>query len=248
MGEALIVTGSSRGIGAETARVAAQAGFDVCITYRGERDEADHVARDVRATGARAVVARLDVADEASVIAMFDVAQEALGPIRALVNNAGILGPRTRFEHLSAADMRRVFETNTIGAMLCAREAVRRMSTRNGGRGGAIVNVSSVVSKFGAPGEYVHYAATKGALNVLTLGLASEVAAEGIRVNAVRPGLTETQMFMDNGDRDRIARIAPTIPMRRAAQPVEIAQAIVWLLGEEASYVTGAVLDVGGGR
>lgn len=248
MGEALIVTGSSRGIGAQTARVAARAGFDVCVTYRGERDEAEAVAADVRAAGARAVLARLDVADEASVVSMFDLAEEALGPVRALVNNAGILGPRTRLEHLSAADMRRVFETNVHGAMLCAREAVRRMSTRNGGRGGAIVNVSSVVAKFGAPGEYVHYAATKGALDVLTIGLASEVAAEGIRVNAVRPGLTETQMFMDNGDRDRIARIAPTIPMRRAAQPVEIAQAIVWLLGEEASYVTGAVLDVGGGR
>lgn len=244
----LIVTGSSRGIGAAIAQLASKAGYNVCVTCQGDIERAERIADTVRSSGASALVRQLDVADPGAVAALFDDAVQRLGPITGLVNNAGILGPSTPFEALNFTDLKRVFETNVYGYFNCAQQAVRHMSTRHGGGGGAIVNISSVVAKFGAPGEYVHYAATKGAVEVMTRGLATEVADQGIRVNAVRPGLTETTMFIVNGDSDRIDRIAPTIPMKRAGQPDEIAQAVLWLLSDKASYVTGATLDVGGGR
>ena len=188
------------------------------------------------------------MADPDTATRVFDDARDQLGPIRALVNNAGILGPCTSFADLDHDDLRLVFETNVFGYFVYAREAVRRMASDRDGEGGVIVNVSSVVTKFGAPFEYVHYASSKGAIEVMTRGLATEVADKGIRVNAVRPGLTDTTMFVTNGDTDRIKRVAPQIPMKRAAQPEEIAEAVIWLLSDAASYVTGAILDVGGGR
>ncbi len=248
MGKPLIITGSSQGIGAATARLAAKAGYDVCVTYRGSREKAEEVASDVREAGRRAHIHQVDVSNPKEVEALFNACDEQLGVPVGLVNNAGILGPSTVLGDLEPEQLRAVFETNVFGAFYCAREAVTRMSPHNGGRGGAIVNLSSVVAKFGAPNEYVHYAATKGAIDVMTKGLATEVAPLGIRVNSVRPGLTDTEMFVINGDSQRIARIAPSIPMQRAGQPQEIAAAILWLLSDEASYVTGAILDVGGGR
>lgn len=248
MARSLVITGASRGIGAATARKAGAAGYAVCIAYRSDAERAEKVVAEIEDAGGRALAIECDVGDAAAVSRLFEKAENAHGPLAALVNNAGILGPCTPLKNLEPEDLRRVFETNVFGAFACAREAVARMGKSSGGAGGAIVNVSSVVSKFGAPGEYVHYASSKGALNVMTIGLATEVADEGIRVNAVRPGLTDTEMFIINGDAERIARVAPTIPMKRAGQPDEIAAAILWLLSEEASYVTGAILDVGGGR
>ena len=248
MSGVLIVTGSSQGIGAATARLAARHGYDVCVTALSEMDRAEEVAADIRAVGRNSCVVQVDVGDPAKVTAMFATAEAELGQITGLVNNAGILGPRSRQDDLDFEDLQRVFMTNAIGTFNCSKQAVPRLSTARGGKGGGIVNISSVLAKFGAPGEYVHYAATKGAIEALTIGLASEVAGEGIRVNAVRPGLTDTEIFVRIGDENRIARVAPSIPMKRAAQPEEIAEAVIWLLSDKSSYVTGAILDVGGGR
>jgi NAD(P)-dependent dehydrogenase (short-subunit alcohol dehydrogenase family) len=244
----LIVTGGSRGIGAAVARLAGARGFDVAVSYLENRAAADEVARDVAAAGARAVAVQGDVAREQDVIRLFETAVSALGPLSGLVNNAAVTGGFARVADLDAAVLARVLAVNVAGAILCAREAVRRMSTRRGGAGGAIVNVSSIAARTGSAGEWVHYAASKGALDTFTVGLAREVAAEGIRVNAVSPGLVETGMHAAAGAPDRLERLAPGIPMLRAGRPEEVAEGVLWLLSEAASYATGAVLEIGGGR
>lgn len=243
----VMITGGGRGIGATTAQLAAARGYAVCINYLRDRDAAERVAGSIRRAGGQVLAVAGDVALEADVVRMFE-ALDAFGTLGALVNNAGMLARQTRVDQMDAARLNRVFGTNVIGSFLCAREAVRRMSSRHGGAGGAIVNVSSTAARLGAPGEYVDYAASKGALDTFTLGLAKEVAAEGIRVNAVRPGIIHTEIHASGGDPGRAERIKDTIPMQRAGQAREVAHAILWLLSDEASYTTGALLDVGGGR
>ncbi|MDP3083183.1 MAG: SDR family oxidoreductase [Rubrivivax sp.] len=248
MNRVLLVTGGSRGIGAASARLAAQRGWDVAVNYTRDEAAAAAVADAVRAAGRRALAVRADVADEAQVLAMFAAIDRELGPLAGLVNNAGVVDRASRVDDMSAARLQRMFAVNVLGSMLCAREALRRMSTRHGGAGGAIVNLSSVAARLGAPGQYVDYAAAKGAIDTFTLGLAREVATEGVRVNAVRPGIIETEIHASGGEPDRAARMAPQVPMQRAGSADEVAQAIVWLLSDEASYTTGTVLDVSGGR
>ncbi len=245
----LLVTGGSRGIGAATVLRAAARGWDVAINYTRDESAAQAVAAQVLALGRRALVVQADVADEAAVLAMFGRVDVELGRLGGLVNNAGVVDVASRIDGGSVARWQRMFNVNVIGSMLCAREAVRRMSTRQaGGQGGSIVNVSSAAARLGAGGQYVDYAAAKGAIDVFTLGLAREVATEGIRVNAIRPGIIETDIHASGGEPDRAARMAPLVPMQRAGSAEECAAAIVWLLSEEASYTTGAVLDVTGGR
>ena len=248
MSKVVLITGASRGIGAATARLAAARGYAVGINYTRDAAAAEAVARAVRDAGANAVIVRADVADEAQVVAMFDTVAGALGPIDALVNNAGILFKQSRLEDLDAARINRVLAVNVTGTIICAREAVRRMSTSRGGSGGAIVNVSSAASRLGGANEYIDYAASKGAVDSLTIGLAKEVATQGIRVNAVRPGIIATDIHASGGEPGRVARVAPNVPMQRGGEPEEVASAVVWLLGDEASYVTGAILDITGGR
>jgi len=244
----LLVTGASRGIGAATARLAAQRGYDVCVNFRSNEAAAQTVVAEIRALGHKAAAVQADVAREADVVRLFESTEKALGAISALVNNAGILEQQMRVEHMDAARLGRVFATNVTGAFVCAREAVRRMSTQHGGRGGSIVNVSSRAAVLGAPGEYVDYAASKAALDALTLGLAREVAGEGIRVNAVRAGIIETGIHASGGEPGRVARLGPQLPMKRGGQAIEVARAILWLLSDEASYTTGTFVDVSGGR
>ena len=244
----LLVTGGSRGIGAAVVRLAAGAGYPVAFTYVQDAAAAESLATDIGAGGGRAFAVRADVAVEDDIVRAFDAAEAELGPLAGLVNNAGITGPLRRVEAGDAAMLERVFAGNVIGTLLGAREAVRRMSTAHGGAGGAIVNVSSVAARLGGPGDYVHYAASKGAVDSLTVGLAREVASEGIRVNAVSPGLIETEIHAATGDPGRLARMVPGVPMRRAGTAEEVAQTILWLLSPAASYVTGANLDVSGGR
>ena len=244
----VMVTGASRGIGAATARLAANAGYDVCVNYMRNRDAAERVAGEVRALGVRAVAVAADVAEEREVVRLFEECDRALGRVTALVNNAGILEHHMRVEDMDAGRLQRVMNTNIVGSFLCAREAVRRMSTKRGGKGGSIVNISSVAARLGAPDEYVDYAASKGAIDTLTVGLAKEVAHEGIRVNAVRPGPIHTDIHASGGEPNRIERIKGAIPMKRGGDPEEVAHAILWLLSDEASYTTGALLDVAGGR
>ena len=244
----LLVTGGSRGIGAAIVRLAACAGYPVAFTYVQDAKSAESLAADIGAGGGRAFAVQADVAIEADVVRAFEAAEAELGPLAGLVNNAGITGPLCRVDALDAAMLERVFAVNVIGTLLCSREAVRRMSTAHGGAGGAIVNLSSVAARLGGPGDYVHYAATKGAVDSLTVGLAREVANEGIRVNAVSPGLIETEIHAATGDPGRLARMVPSVPMRRAGTAEEVAQTILWLLSPAASYVTGANLDVSGGR
>jgi NAD(P)-dependent dehydrogenase (short-subunit alcohol dehydrogenase family) len=244
----LIVTGASRGIGAAVARLAAARGYRVAVNFQSGEAEARAIENEIIRNGSRALAIQADVAREEDIIWMFQTAERELGPITALVNNAGITGGFARVDAVSADALERVFAVNVIGAMLFAREAVKRMSTKNGGSGGAIVNVSSRAAHTGSAGEWVHYAATKGAIDSFTIGLAREVATEGIRVNAVAPGLTDTGLHAANGEPGRLQRLMPSIPMQRAGQPEEIAEAVLWLLSPAASYVTGAILNVGGGR
>ncbi|HZZ91405.1 MAG TPA: SDR family oxidoreductase [Usitatibacter sp.] len=241
----VLVTGGGRGIGAATARLAAARGYAVCVNYRSDAASARGVADAIVSAGGRAIAVGADVARESDVIAMFDAATQALGPVAALVNNAGILERHARLDEMEVGRFERVLATNVTGVLLCAREAVRRMSTRHGGRGGSIVNVSSMAARLGSPGEYVDYAASKGAVDSLTVGLAREVAGEGIRVNAVRPGMIYTDIHCEPG---RVDRLKAAVPMKRGGAPEEVARAILWLLSDESSYCTGAFIDVSGGR
>lgn len=248
MDQVLLVTGGSRGIGAATALLAAAKGYAVAVNYTSRPDAADAVVAQIAANGGRAIAVQADVADEAQVLAMFAAIDRGLGRLTALVNNAGVVDVSARIDEMSVARWKRMFDINVIGSMLCAREAVRRMSTRHGGAGGAIVNVSSAAARLGSAGQYVDYAAAKGAIDVFTLGLAREVAGEGIRVNAVRPGLIETEIHASGGIPDRVAQLAHQVPMQRGGTAGEVAEAIVWLLSPAASYTTMSLLEVSGGR
>lgn len=245
---ALIVTGGGRGIGAAICRAVARDGWDVVVNYSRSHDAAERVVSDIHAAGGNAVAIAADVADEAAVARLFDAAIARFGRIGGLVNNAGITGGFSLVDDLDLEAVRRMLDVNVIGTLLCCREAARHMSTARGGNGGAIVNISSLAAKTGGAGEWVHYAASKGAIDTLTIGMAREVASEGIRVNAVAPGLIESDLHASNGDPDRPRRMAPSIPMQRSGQPDEIATGVVWLLSPSASYVTGAILEIGGGR
>lgn len=248
MNPILLITGGARGIGAATALLAAQRGYAVAVNYSANEAAATAVVRQIQAGGGQAIAVQADVALESQVLAMFEEIDTRLGRLTALVNNAGVVDVAARVDAMSVARLRRMFDINVLGSFLCAREAVLRMSTRHGGSGGAIVNVSSAAARLGGAGNYVDYAASKGAIDTFTLGLAKEVAAEGIRVNAVRPGIIETEIHASGGQPDRARQMAPLVPMQRAGSALEVAQAIVWLLSEESSYSTGALLDVAGGR
>jgi NAD(P)-dependent dehydrogenase (short-subunit alcohol dehydrogenase family) len=248
MNKILIVTGGSRGIGAATARLAAQRGYAVCVNYLRNEHAANSVAQEIAGAGGTALAVQADVSVEADVLRLFKTVDGALGPVTALVNNAGIVEQQTRVELMDAARLNRVLAVNVTASFLCAREAIRRMSTKLGGSGGAIVNVSSVAARLGSPDEYVDYAAAKAAIDAFTIGLAKEVATESIRVNAVRPGVVYTDIHASGGEPNRVERVKDYVPMKRGGQPDEIARAILWLLSEEASYSTGAILDVSGGR
>ncbi|HKE94800.1 MAG TPA: SDR family oxidoreductase [Povalibacter sp.] len=244
----VLITGASRGIGAATARLAAQRGYVVCVNYRSDATAATAVVDEIRGQGGHALAVPADVSLESDVQRLFRTVDRELGTLSALVNNAGMLERQMRLEGMSANRLARVFAVNAIGTMLCSREAVLRMSTRHGGAGGAIVNVSSMAARLGSPNEYVDYAAAKGAIDTFTVGLAKEVAAEGIRVNAVRPGLIHTDMHASGGEPGRIERLRESVPLQRGGQPEEVAHAILWLLSAEASYTTGSFVDVSGGR
>jgi NAD(P)-dependent dehydrogenase (short-subunit alcohol dehydrogenase family) len=244
----IVITGSSRGIGAATARLAAERGHDVCVNFRADEASAQAVVADVRAAGRTAIAVQADVASEPDVVRLFETVDAKLGMLAGLVNNAGILERQTRMEQMDAARLARVFATNVTGAFVCAREAIRRMSARHGGHGGAIVNVSSRAAVLGAAGEYVDYAASKAALDAMTVGLSKEVAGEGIRVNGVRAGIIDTAIHASGGEPGRVARLGPQQPMGRGGEALEVARAILWLLSDEASYTTGSFIDVSGGR
>jgi NAD(P)-dependent dehydrogenase (short-subunit alcohol dehydrogenase family) len=246
--DVILITGASRGIGAATAVLAAERGYDVCVNYRVNRAAADRVVREVEARGRQAIAVQADIARDGEVVSLFETCDRALGRVRALVNNAGVLETQMRVEQMEAARVQRIFATNVIGAFMCAREAVKRMSTKHGGPGGAIVNLSSGAVKMGAPGEYVDYAASKAAIETLTIGLAHETAQEGIRVNGVRAGYIYTEIHASGGEPNRVDRVKGNVPMRRGGQPEEVARAILWLLSEDPSFTTGSFIDVTGGR
>jgi NAD(P)-dependent dehydrogenase (short-subunit alcohol dehydrogenase family) len=248
MSKVLVVTGGGRGIGAATALLAAKRGYAVAVNYLKNSEAADRVVEKIKEARGKAIAVAADVAVEKDVVAMFDETDRMLGRVSALVNNAGIVDLRSRVEDMSAERIQRMLAVNVTGSFLCAREAVKRMSTRNGGKGGAIVNVSSIAARLGGPGDYVDYAASKGAIDTFTIGLAREVGGEGIRVNAVRPGVIRTEIHASSGDPGRVERIGAVTPLLRAGEAEEIARSIMWLLSEEASYITGAILDVSGGR
>ena len=244
----VLITGGSRGIGAATALAAARAGYAVALSFQTDGQAAQSVVRAIEVLGGRAMALQADVAQEDSVLAMFAAVDAAWGRLDALVNNAGVVAVASRVDAMSVARLRRMFDTNVLGSFVCAREAVLRMSTRHGGRGGSIVNVSSAASRLGSPGQYVDYAASKGAIDTFTVGLSKEVAAEGIRVNAVRPGIIDTEIHASGGEPDRARLLGAQVPMQRPGSADEVAQAIVWLLGPQSSYTTGTLLDVSGGR
>ena len=248
MTKVVLITGGSRGIGAATALLAARHGYCVAVNYTANSLAADEVVRLIRADGGQGITVQGDVAREADVLAMFEKVDAKFGRLSALVNNAGVVDQTSRVDAMALERLQRMFAVNVFGSFLCAREAVKRMSTRYGGSGGAIVNVSSAAARLGSPGQYVDYAAAKGAIDTFTIGLAKEVAAEGIRVNAVRPGIIETEIHASGGLPNRVRDVAPQVPMQRAGTAHEVAQSIVWLLGDEACYCTGALLDVAGGR
>lgn len=248
MAEVMLVTGGSRGIGRAVAILAAERGYDVAINYHAHAAAAEEVAGLVRARGRKAAVVKADVGREEEVVALFKEVDRQLGRLTALVNNAGIVDKSMRVEAMTGERLQRMFTTNTISAFLCAREAIRRMARRHGGQGGAIVNVSSIAARVGGPGEFVDYAASKGALDSFTIGLAKEVGPDGIRVNAVRPGIIDTDIHAATGDPGRVERIAPQVPLQRAGTAAETADVIMWLVSPQSSYVTGALVDVSGGR
>ena len=248
MDEVLIITGASRGIGAATARIAGRSGYVVCVNYLKNKAAAKQIVEEINADGGRALAVGADISREEEVVKLFCTVDDKLGKISALVNNAGILETQIRIEDMNAARLKRVFLTNVIGSFLCAREAVKRMSTKNGGKGGVIVNVSSAAARLGSAGEYVDYAASKGAVDTFTRGLAQEVAEEGIRVNAVRPGVIDTDIHASGGEPGRVERVKASIPMKRGGSAEEVAKAIMWLLSSESSYTTGSLLEVSGGR
>ena len=244
----VIVTGGSRGIGAAISTLAAERGYAVAVNYTRAAGAAQQIVRGIVARGGRAIAVQADVSVEADVLRLFEQTERELGPINALVNNAGVTGGFSRVESITEAALSHMLAVNVTGAILCAREAVKRMSKRNGGSGGAIVNISSLVARTGGSGEWVHYAASKGAINSFTIGLAREVASDGIRVNAVAPGLIDTDLHASNGAPDRLERMSPTVPMQRAGAPLEVAEGVLWCLSPAASYTTGAILEIGGGR
>ena len=248
MSKVVLITGASRGIGAETARLAAKAGYSLCLNYRSNREAAQTLCDSLTEQGHHAIIYQADVAIEAEVCAMFETIDDEFGRLDALVNNAGILETQSDVIDMSRARWQRVFDINVIGSFLCAREAIRRMSTDNGGAGGAIVNLSSRAANLGAAHEYVDYAAAKGAVDAFTIGLANEVGDQGIRVNAVKPGLIYTDIHADGGEAGRVDRLKTGVPMQRGGLPVEVAEAILWLLSDAASYTTGSFIDVSGGR
>jgi NAD(P)-dependent dehydrogenase (short-subunit alcohol dehydrogenase family) len=248
MDNVIIITGAGRGIGAATALAAARAGYRICINYLADDASAHRVLEQVRALGAEAITVRADVSVEDEIIQLFQRVDKELGRVTALVNNAGTIGHQSRVEEMSEFRLLKLMKTNVVGPMLCARHALQRMSTRHGGPGGAIVNVSSVAARLGSPNEYVDYAASKGALDTFTLGLAKEVAGEGVRVNGVRPGYIFTDFHALSGDAERVRKLESGIPMGRGGQAAEVAEAILWLLSDKASYTTGSFIDLGGGR
>lgn len=248
MSRVMLITGASRGIGAATARLAAAQGYALCLNYHHRQDAAEQLLDELKGAGTHAIAVAADVADEAQVALLFAAIDAEFGQLDVLVNNAGMLERQMRLDEMDAARLTRVLAVNVTGSFLCARQAVKRMSTRYGGNGGAIINVSSIAAKLGAPNEYIDYAAAKGAIDSMTLGLAKEVAAEGIRVNAVRPGVIRTEIHASGGEPGRVERVQSSVPMGRGGEAEEVAEAILWLASEKASYASGALLDISGGR
>ncbi|MFA0810348.1 SDR family oxidoreductase [Microbulbifer epialgicus] len=243
-----LVTGGSRGIGAATARLLAQHGYHIAISYRERKDSAESLLNELKALGTKAIAVRADISSEADITHLFNEVDRQLGPLQYLVNNAATLKPQMRVEKMEAERINQVLRTNVTGTLLCCREAIKRMSTKQGGDGGAIVNISSAASRWGSPNEYIDYAASKGAVDTLTIGLSQELASEGIRVNGVRPGLIYTEMHADGGEPGRVERLKSTTPLKRGGQPEEVAAAVAWLLSNESSFTTGSFIDVAGGK